>query len=105
MTARSSPAFLAMNNTLKYSKAGRCKFRSEIREGRAYFTFMDDGIGFDPQKTLRGNGIQNMEERAQKIGGKLDLETNANEGTKITISIPLTDKTILLNPNYETNGY
>ncbi|MEM9548360.1 MAG: two-component regulator propeller domain-containing protein [Bacteroidota bacterium] len=95
----------AMNNTLKYSNAKRCKFQSEMKEGSIYFTFMDDGVGFDPHSISPGNGLHNMEERAQKIGGTLDLETAADEGTKMTISIRLTDKTLLTKPKYQAHGY
>ncbi len=86
----------AMNNALKYSNADQCIFESEIKNGRAYFIFKDDGIGFDPKTINRGNGLLNMRTRAEKIGGNLELEASAKNGTKITISIPITDKAFLV---------
>ena len=41
----------------------------------------DDGRGFDPAARSGGNGLGNMQVRAQKIGGELMIETRPGGGT------------------------
>ncbi|MFD2288477.1 two-component sensor histidine kinase [Pedobacter petrophilus] len=48
----------------------------------------DDGVGFDDAKiTADGIGLKNMKKRAEIIGGKFTLESKANLGTKLTITL------------------
>ncbi len=89
----------AMNNTLKYSHADQCVFNSEIRDRKAYFIFKDDGVGFDMEAVGKGNGLINMKDRSEKIGGVLEMEAAKNNGVKITISIPIADNAFLMNKN------
>ena len=88
-----------MNNTLKYSAADQCIFKSEIKNGRVFFIFKDDGNGFDSMTTDYGNGLKNMKERAEKIGGEFQVETSRNNGTNITISIPVAADVFLMEKN------
>ena len=43
----------------------------------------DDGAGFDLNKVKFGNGIRNMENRANKINGKLSWKTESSKGTTV----------------------
>ena len=49
----------------------------------------DDGIGFDVSKKSKGIGMQNMISRAIDCNGKLDINSSKENGTKITLNIPL----------------
>jgi signal transduction histidine kinase len=57
-------------------------------------TIVDDGHGFDVAAVLRSYetrgslGLLNMRERAQAVGGQLDLASAAGQGTTITLVIP-----------------
>lgn len=86
----------AMNNTLKYSSADECVFTSEIKNGKAVLTFKDNGAGFDTNEMNQGNGLKNMKERAENIGGELNLVSSPKNGTVISISIPVNDKDFLI---------
>ncbi len=47
----------------------------------------DDGIGFDPTDIpLESMGIGIMRERARAIGATLDIESEIEHGTEITIN-------------------
>jgi len=58
-------------------------------------TIKDNGLGFDPSDvrqdySMRGSlGMLNMTERAELLNGKLTVDSVPNEGTTITLTIPL----------------
>jgi two-component system sensor histidine kinase DegS len=56
-------------------------------------TVQDNGKGFDKynleRKSVRSFGMINMEERIKMLRGKLELESAANKGAKLTFSIPV----------------
>lgn len=56
-------------------------------------TVRDSGRGFD-QTRVQGQGLRNMFERMNGIGGWLSIESRVGEGTTISAGIPLrTDRT------------
>lgn len=55
-------------------------------------TLQDDGVGFDPATATRGNGhygLIGLCERAQLVGGALDLVSAPGAGTTLTLRLPL----------------
>ena len=47
----------------------------------------DDGIGFDPGAEAAGRyGLIGMRERASEIGAELTLDSNAVDGTTVTVA-------------------
>ena len=50
----------------------------------------DNGVGFDPQTLLPGHyGIIGLREQAELIGAELTIDSMRNEGTMISVSLPL----------------
>jgi signal transduction histidine kinase len=49
----------------------------------------DDGQGYAPKEVKEGMGTTNMRERALEISGYLNIWSSPGEGTKLTLSIPL----------------
>jgi signal transduction histidine kinase len=49
----------------------------------------DDGRGFDPNKTIPGNGISYMTSIIESLGGKLLIESKPGSGTCLKASAPL----------------
>jgi signal transduction histidine kinase len=39
-----------------------------------------------------GLGLWNMRERAQEVGGDIDIRSSVGGGTQVTISIPLAER-------------
>lgn len=74
----------AFNNVLKHSAATEVQVSLTAAEGKMTITIADNGVGFDPA-TVRpgGNGLENMRERLSRIGGRLVLETQPGQGTRI----------------------
>jgi DNA-binding NarL/FixJ family response regulator/signal transduction histidine kinase len=54
----------------------------------------DDGSGFDLQADARGHyGLKIMRERANRIGSQLEIESELDLGTKVTLRIPVMTST------------
>jgi PAS domain S-box-containing protein len=51
----------------------------------------DQGRGFDSQVTQEGSGLTSMRERAELLGGMLDIDTAPGAGVRITAELPLHD--------------
>jgi signal transduction histidine kinase len=57
--------------------------------GAAVLEIDDDGKGFDPSTTRRGEGLTNLEGRAATLGGKAIITSVPAQGTTIRIELPL----------------
>lgn len=79
----------SLQNINKYAKANNIHVEFRKENGELYITVTDDGIGFDIAKKSKGIGMQNMISRAIDCNGKLDISSNKENGTKITLTIPL----------------
>ena len=49
----------------------------------------DDGVGFDPAQRREGLGLRGLEERVNELGGKVVTRSAINQGTTITIHVPV----------------
>ncbi|HWY71881.1 MAG TPA: ATP-binding protein, partial [Terriglobales bacterium] len=58
-----------------------------------HLTVHDDGVGFDPDKALKsdGIGIISMRERVRFVNGTLAIQSRLNGGTTIEVDVPLKD--------------
>ncbi len=83
----------AMNNTLKYAQANNVKLEATLKPDNVIQILLkDDGIGFNIKEVVKGNGLQNMQNRANRINGKLYIDAHKNEGTSITLSFKLKEQ-------------
>jgi PAS domain S-box-containing protein len=84
----------ALNNTCKHAKASNASVLLERRDGTVRLIIEDNGVGFEPgeKETLtendRGMGLLGMKERAELIGGTLEIESTPGEGTTIFVRVP-----------------
>jgi signal transduction histidine kinase len=73
-------------NIAKHANATAVNFTVQVRD-QLIFTIKDNGKGFDSADILPfKNGIRNMKERIEHVGGELDIW--GKNGTTITIKIP-----------------
>lgn len=80
----------ALNNALKHAHARQVKVRLSFSEATTLLEVEDDGAGFDPATAAAGGGLglRGMQERAQKIGGRLQISSAPGRGTRITVEAP-----------------
>ncbi|MBK8600337.1 MAG: tetratricopeptide repeat protein [Flavobacterium sp.] len=78
----------AVNNALKYSNAKQIEILVYKVENNLAVKISDNGVGFDLENTVKGNGIMNMEKRIESIGGIISIDSKVNEGTIVSFLIP-----------------
>jgi ligand-binding sensor domain-containing protein/signal transduction histidine kinase len=76
----------ALNNTLKHSQATEVRVGLAVTDSRVTITIADNGRGFAiGQARGKGNGLDNMRQRLEQIGGRLVLESEPGHGTIIRL--------------------
>ncbi len=81
----------AMHNAVKHADARTVTVTlTEDPPGsaRLVLTVSDDGHGFDLDSPTAGLGLVSMRERAERIGGKLTVESRPSSGTTVRASVP-----------------
>jgi len=84
----------AINNVAKHSGATRVSIVFENSNHRVKMKIIDNGKGFNLSTTLQkngsmnGNGLKNMNERANALNGKMKL-TSSSEGTIAFLEFPI----------------
>ncbi|HMP98514.1 MAG TPA: tetratricopeptide repeat protein, partial [Cyclobacteriaceae bacterium] len=80
----------SINNAAKYSEGKNVFIKLLAENQHLLLVVQDDGKGFDQLKVKNGNGLKNMEHRAQSIGGKISRSSATGQGTNIQLQIPIT---------------
>jgi signal transduction histidine kinase len=79
----------AINNAVKYS-AGKNLLMNVGREDHSVrIQIQDDGQGFDKENHSAGNGLLNMQERANEIYARLQIRSQQGDGTLIELTVKL----------------
>ena len=85
----------ALTNVEKHAQADQgavtLRFGSDLFE----CVIADKGVGFDPSNTAErpgiegGLGLSSMRERAESVGGRLQVNSVPGQGTEITVTVPM----------------
>lgn len=81
----------ALTNVAKHADARRVQVRLGLVEGRGELSLeiADDGVGFDPSLPRPGHlGLRTMADRAESLGGTLEISSGRGEGTLIRAVVP-----------------
>ena len=78
----------AINNAAKYSDGTKIEINFRLEGGTILLEIADDGRGFDVLQKTDGNGLENMRKRAEKNGGKFEIESEIGHGTILRIRFP-----------------
>jgi signal transduction histidine kinase len=78
-----------LNNAAKYSDAKKIVINANTQNKQLKMTVSDNGKGFELATAGRGNGLDNMQNRANDLGGKLDIDSGNGNGTSITLTVPV----------------
>ncbi|MEJ2637455.1 MAG: two-component regulator propeller domain-containing protein [Calditrichia bacterium] len=80
----------AVTNIVKHACATQVLVRISLKTKRMIITITDNGKGFCPQEKPRfGNGLENMKNRIEQMGGKWEINSAPGEGTKIQVAVNL----------------
>jgi signal transduction histidine kinase len=80
----------ALTNVVKHASANRVSIVVAGSERSVRAVVEDDGVGFD-QRSVREQalGVVGMRERAQLLGGRLEIEASPGVGTTVVVELPL----------------
>jgi signal transduction histidine kinase/ligand-binding sensor domain-containing protein len=81
----------ALNNVARHSGATQVCVRVAARERTLTIFVEDNGHGWNPSDGTqrRGNGLANMRQRLEQIGGRAEWQSVAGQGTVVTFHLPL----------------
>ena len=84
-----------LQNILKHASATRACLRFAVDGDTAQLEIVDDGVGFNTLEhplggdEMSGYGLLSMAERAELVGGRLNIRSRPGSGTSVTATIPL----------------
>jgi len=79
-----------LTNTLRHAQASHLWLRIICEADQLEVFARDDGQGIAPD-ALEGNGLRGMRERLLEVGGQLELDSTALEGTRLHFGFPLSE--------------
>ena len=76
-----------VNNSLKYAESDSIvvTFRSNVIGMQ--ICIEDNGKGFDMEAISRGFGLDNMQQHAQEIGGRIQIDSAVGRGTRVVVEM------------------
>jgi len=79
----------ALSNVSRHAGAATCRVSLYPTEDGTVLEVDDDGRGFDPARTSGGGqGLRNLRERAEALGGRAEIVSAPGEGTRVRVTIP-----------------
>jgi signal transduction histidine kinase len=79
----------AVNNVAKYSRCSKCSIHISLHQHRLLLDVADNGIGFNVNRADDGNGLSNMQKRAEALKGRVSIHSKPGEGTQVTLNMPV----------------
>lgn len=77
-------------NAVRHGSPSRIQIRATVDCDETRLVVLDDGVGFDPDAEL-GVGLRSMQERAERLGGRVVIEPRSAGGTAVRCVVPHTD--------------
>jgi signal transduction histidine kinase len=84
-----------LQNVVKHADATLARLTFAVDDDTARLEIVDDGVGFDKFEhplggdEMGGYGLLSMAERAELVGGRLNIRSRPGSGTAVTATIPL----------------
>lgn len=86
----------AITNIVKYAHAQHVLIEFSFEARQVALQISDDGQGFDLEGVLaqrlqsgRGLGLLGMRERAELLGGRFEVRSEAGKGTRVSVRLPI----------------
>jgi len=84
-------ALEALNNVLKHAESDSVTVTIRSDGELLALEVVDDGVGFNLESVHNGGGMGmgSMQERAERLGGDLTIQSNPGQGTRVEVVVPL----------------
>lgn len=83
----------ALTNARKHARAATARVSLHLNDGKAQITVADDGAGFDvtlpPEDAEQHFGLRFMRERAEEVGGSVEVRSEPGKGTWVMVQVPV----------------
>lgn len=79
----------SLRNIVSHAHASEVLMELTTSPGQLKLVIADNGRGFDYRPGLNGNGLSNLHERLASIGGRCDIVSEPESGTRISMLLPL----------------
>jgi signal transduction histidine kinase len=80
----------ALTNVVRHSGATEVRLNIQVEQGRIRLTIADNGRGWVEAGQSEGmDGVANMRTRLEKLGGRFEVNSKADEGTIVRFDLPL----------------
>jgi signal transduction histidine kinase len=77
----------ALTNATKHAHASVVRVAVEERDDKLHVSIRDDGVG--GVDSARGSGLIGLRDRAEALGGSIEVDSPPGEGTLIRVQLPL----------------
>jgi signal transduction histidine kinase len=84
----------SLSNIMKHAEATKVDIALFFSENNLIIEVLDNGKGFDVSASKNGNGLNNIRNRAQFLGGFVLFESEKNKGANVKIEIPDLNKKV-----------
>ena len=81
----------ALHNVAKHSGAGEVCLRIHCSAAEFCLAVEDNGRGFDPAAECGGDGLRNLRQRLEAIGGRTEISARPGQGACVRFYFPLSD--------------
>ncbi|HEV8543440.1 MAG TPA: two-component regulator propeller domain-containing protein [Verrucomicrobiae bacterium] len=82
----------SLNNIGKHAGAREVVFHCSTQKDTLILSLGDDGKGFETTWPHRGNGLNNLQERIESLGGRLEIVSSPGKGTRVLVEAALNAK-------------
>jgi signal transduction histidine kinase len=79
----------ALSNVGRHAEAATCRVSLYRSDDLLMLDVDDDGKGFDPHMSRRGDGLANLAARVQALGGTFSIESEPGKGTTVKVALSL----------------
>jgi ligand-binding sensor domain-containing protein/two-component sensor histidine kinase len=74
-----------LHNVQKHSQATHIEIELTEDHGLLELRVRDNGVGFDPERTSGGHGLNSLKRRASELGGQVNIDSGRGNGTSVTL--------------------
>jgi signal transduction histidine kinase/ligand-binding sensor domain-containing protein len=79
----------SINNIVRHSGCTEADIEFSCERGRLVLAVHDNGCGFDPAAVSHGHGLASLRQRAEVLGGHIEVASVRGQGTTVTLMAPV----------------